>query len=89
MMMHFSDVENRTIEEAEEATKRTGHSTATMAGRFGKSVGAKKLVLTHISPRYPATRSDHPDMKEMRNLAVGVFGSEEVVIANDLMRMDV
>lgn len=46
-------------------------------------------MLTHISPRYPATRPDHPDMKEMKNLAIGAFGSEEVVIANDLMRMDV
>lgn len=88
-MCILHDVENRTIEEAEEATKRTGHSTTTMAGRFAKKVGAKKLVLTHISPRYPATRPDHPDMKEMKNLAIGSFGSEEVVIANDLMRMDV
>ena len=60
-----------------------------MAGRFAKKVGAKKLVLTHVSPRYPATRPDHPDMKELKNLAIGAFGSEEVVIANDLMRMDV
>jgi len=42
-----------TIEEVETHTRAHGHSTPHMAGRFARNVGAKHLVLTHFSSRYP------------------------------------
>ena len=79
------------MEEMEELTKRTGHSTAGMAGRFAKKVRAKQLVLTHLSSRYgTGTGSvETPDLKEMRELAVEEYGSSKVVIARDFLKMGI
>ena len=41
------------MEEMEEMAKRTGHSTTSMAARYARGIGAKKLILTHLSSRYP------------------------------------
>eukprot|EP01031_Cornospumella_fuschlensis_P027341 gene27341-33026_t len=35
-----------------------GHSTPQMAGRFAKRINAKKLILTHFSPRYQGDSSE-------------------------------
>lgn len=83
------------MEDIEAIVRESGHSTARMAGAFAKECEAKRLVLTHISSRYPANskRFDSPEMREMRELAVvrsalwsetqQSFGSEGVVVAND------
>ena len=36
----------------ERDTLRHGHSTPQMAGRFAAQINAKRLILTHFSPRY-------------------------------------
>ena len=67
-------------EEAERA-KETGHSTAAEAARVAADAGVKRLVLTHISPRY--TR----DAPELLAEARAVF--PETIIARDGLTIDV
>jgi ribonuclease Z len=59
----------------------TGHSTAAQAARVAEQAGVRKLVLTHISPRY--TR----DAPELLAEARAVF--PDVTIAKDGMTIDV
>jgi ribonuclease Z len=59
----------------------TGHSTAAEAARVAHDAGVRRLVLTHISPRY--TR----DAPELLAEARAVF--PETVIARDGMTVDV
>ncbi len=68
-------------EEEAERAKETGHSTAREAAEVAKAAGVRRLVLTHISPRY--TR----DAPELLAEARAVF--PETVIARDGMVVDV
>lgn len=79
------------MDEMDEMAKRTGHSTTPMAARYARGIGAKKLILTHLSSRYPAcsARFEPPEIQEMRQLAVSYYGSENVCIAEDLMRISI
>ena len=67
-------------DEAERA-KETGHSTASEAARVAADAGVRRLVLTHISPRY--TR----DAPELLAEAQAVF--PETIIARDGLTVDV
>jgi ribonuclease Z len=67
-------------DEAERAVE-TGHSTASEAARVALEAGVRRLVLTHISPRY--TR----DAPELLAEARAVF--PETVIARDGMTVEV
>jgi ribonuclease Z len=67
-------------DEAERAIE-TGHSTASEAARLALEAGVRRLVLTHISPRY--TR----DAPELLAEARAVF--PESAIARDGMAVDV
>jgi|SRR5688500_945628 ribonuclease Z len=67
--------------EEQARAEETGHSTAAQAARVAEQAGARRLVLTHISPRY--TR----DAPELLAEARAVF--PEVVIARDGMTIDV
>ena len=67
-------------DEAERAVE-TGHSTAAEAARVALEAGVRRLVLTHISPRY--TR----DAPELLAEARAVF--PETVIARDGMTVEV
>ena len=67
-------------DEAERA-KETGHSTAAEAGRVAADAGVRRLVLTHISPRY--TR-DAPEL-----LAEARAAFPETIIARDGMTIEV
>lgn len=67
-------------DEAERAVE-TGHSTAAEAARVAHDAGVRRLVLTHISPRY--TR----DAPELLAEAQAVF--PETVVARDGMTLEV
>jgi ribonuclease Z len=60
-----------------------GHSTARGAAEMAKKYGIRKLVLTHISPRF----SDEEDTAAVLQDAKDVF--ENVIIAEDLMEIDI
>ena len=64
-----------------ERAKETGHSTAAEAARVAVEAGVRRLVLTHISPRY--TR----DAPELLAEARAIF--PETVVARDGMTVDV
>jgi ribonuclease Z len=67
-------------EEAERA-KETGHSTAAEAARVAHDAGVRRLVLTHISPRY------NRDATELLAEARAVF--PETTIARDGLTVEV
>jgi ribonuclease Z len=64
-----------------ERARETGHSTAAEAARVAVAAGVRRLVLTHISPRY--TR----DAPELLAEAVAIF--PETVIARDGLTLEV
>jgi ribonuclease Z len=50
-------LDDKTPQEVEYDTISHGHSTPQMAGEFARDVGAKKLILTHFSPRCTRARA--------------------------------
>jgi hypothetical protein len=70
--------------EAELAIAR-GHSTSTMAAQTALEAGAKRLVLTHLSPRYLPGNPITPD--DLLAEARAIFPLTEV--ARDFLAIDV
>ena len=60
--------------------RKWNHLTASDAARTARDAGARKLVLTHFSQRYPDTR-------ELVEEAATIF--PDVVAAEDLLRIPV
>lgn len=71
-----------------------GHSTPQMAGRFAKKINAKKLLLTHFSPRYRGDDGENSmqimwRIEDMARHASGLLGKNEVIAAWDLMKLPI
>ncbi len=64
----------------EEKAREFGHSTSIQAAKIAKNAGVKRLILTHISPRYE-------DTDTLLSEAKAVF--EETCLAEDLMEFPV
>lgn len=60
-----------------------GHSTSTMAGLFGKAMGAKKMILTHFSMRY-ATGEGGKTVADLVTEAQSQCPGTQVLAADDL-----
>jgi len=79
-------VHEATFAEADEGLAiRSTHSTAAMAARVAKEAGARKLLMTHFSPRYfPGNQTEPEDLlREAR----AVF--PDVEMAHDFLSVDV
>ena len=79
-------IHEATFAEADEGLAiRSTHSTASMAGRVGREAGARRLVITHISPRYFPGNETGPE--ELLQEAQAVFPGAE--LAHDFLSVDV
>jgi ribonuclease Z len=70
--------------EAELAIARQ-HSTSTMAAQTALEAGVKRLVLTHLSPRYVAGNPMTPD--DLVAEARAIF--PETIVARDFLSLEV
>lgn len=71
-----------------------GHSTPQMAGSFAKKINAKRLILTHFSPRYlgDCGEASMKIMWEIEDLARStcmLHGKNDVIAAWDFMRVPI
>ena len=64
---------------------RSTHSTAAMAARVAQEAGARRLVLTHFSPRYFPGNQTAPE--DLLREARAVFPASE--LAHDFLSVDV
>ena len=79
-------IHEATFAEADEGLAvRSMHSTAGMAARVAKEAGARRLVLTHFSPRYFPGNQTGPE--ELLREARAVFPDAE--LAHDFLSVDV
>jgi ribonuclease Z len=79
-------IHEATFAEADEGLAvRSTHSTASMAGRVAKEAAVRRLVLTHISPRYFPGNQTGPE--ELLHEARAVFPDAE--LAHDFLSVDV
>jgi ribonuclease Z len=75
-------VEATFLEPERDLADLAGHLTASQAARLGREAGARRVVLTHYSQRYPDTIGH---LEEARAAAPGL----DIVIASDLDRIPV
>jgi ribonuclease Z len=75
-------VEATFLESERELAEEVGHLTAAQAARLAVEAGARRVVLTHFSQRYPTTDGH---LAEARAVA----GDLDLVVADDLTRVSV
>ena len=85
---------HKNYRELEYDTIKHGHSTPQMAGRFCKRVRAKKLILTHFSPRYTGDGSESSmrvmwGIEDMARSTADLWGPNDVIAAWDHMLLPV
>jgi ribonuclease Z len=79
-------IHEATFAEADEGLAvRSTHSTASMAARVALESGARRLVLTHLSPRYFPGNQTAPE--DLLNEARAIFTGTE--LAHDFLSIDV
>lgn len=72
-------------EDASEAFEKT-HSTATMAGKFARSINARSLILTHFGGKFSARKERVVDSVYAAKRA---FGKDLVLAAKDLLAVTI
>lgn len=79
-----------TYETVQERAMSRGHSTPQMAGKFARTIGAKRLILNHFSARYPGDESEESlrIMGAIGELAAQEFG-KAVICARDFTSVDI
>ncbi len=70
-------------EDQAERAVETAHSTAREAATVAREANARRLVLTHVSSRYPG------DARELRTEAETVFDGDLCLVAEDGLSIDV
>jgi len=82
LMIHEATYTQRDFDRLERNERNCMHSTARSVAEAAKRMGVKKLILTHISPRYDTRQSVLQLLEEAKRHFDG-----EVEVAYDLMRV--
>ncbi len=75
-------------QQEEELAKRNFHSTTIIAAKVAKQAQVKKLLLTHISPRYSSS-NNKTAITESELLAEAQSVFPETILAEDLMEYEI
>jgi ribonuclease Z len=66
-----------------------GHSTTAMAGRFAARIGARTLVITHLSSRYHDGDEGQLGLAELQAEAQAQCPATRVLVADDLVTVEI
>lgn len=91
---------NATLNSVRERAASRGHSLPQTAAYFAKQSAAHKLILNHISPRYPLPDPDTIGggeskslaiIQEIRNQAAQAWGKsvDDVTVASDMLTVEI
>jgi len=75
-------------QQEEDLAKRNFHSTTTMAAKIAKKAQVKKLIITHISPRYGSS-NNKPSITEKELLAEAQSVFPQTILAEDFMEYEI
>jgi len=75
-------------QQEEDLAKRNFHSTTTIAAKIAKKAQVKKLIITHISPRYGSS-NNKPLVTEKELLAEAQSVFPQTILAEDFMEYEI